>query len=314
MQALDKNTRSPRYVIITPCRNEARYLRRTLETVAAQSITPTCWVIVDDGSSDETPEILQEFSRRYNFIHIVRREDRGFRSVGPGVIDAFYAGLSSIDIDQFNYICKLDADLELPPRYFERMIEEMNAEPRLGNISGKIYLRDANGRLSHERRGDENAAGPAKFYRVSSFKEIGGFARHVGWDGIDGHMCRVHGWIARSIQAPEIAIIHQRQMGSSDNNVRVGRIRVGLGKWYIGSSLPYVLATACYRIFDPPYVIGAAYMVYGYLQGMLQKQARFGDAAYRRYLRRYEWEALLLGKQRATEKRNQFIRATFQSE
>lgn len=303
--------RQRRYVLISPCRNEAHYIRRTLETVGAQTFPPALWVIVDDGSTDETPQILAEFSEKLPFLRVVRREDRGFRSVGPGVIDTFYAGLDTIALDDFEYLCKLDADLELPPGYFERMIREMEAEPRLGNVSGKVFLREPDGTLSHERRGDENAVGPAKFYRIAAFRDIGGFVRHVGWDGIDGHVCRLRGWIAKSIYEPEIGIIHQRQMGSSDKSVFKGRIRVGAGKWYIGSSLPYVLATAIYRMFDAPYVIGAVLMVYGYVSSMLRGDPRYGNEEYRNYLRSYEWASLVMGKKRATERRNAAIRSRF---
>jgi len=102
-------------------------------------VRPALWVIVDDGSSDATPAILADYAARYDFIRVVRREDRGRRSVGPGVIEAFYAGYDTIDPKQFDYLCKLDLDLDLPPRYFELLMERMEALPRLGTCSGKPY-------------------------------------------------------------------------------------------------------------------------------------------------------------------------------
>jgi hypothetical protein len=172
-------TSGRRYCLITPCRDEAAYIRRTLETTTSQTVPPSLWIIVDDGSTDETPQILEEFARRHDYIRIIRREDRGKRAVGPGVIEAFYAGLEQIDIDAFDYICKFDGDLEMPPRYFERAMERMEADPYLGNFSGKLFERLPNGQLFEERTGDENAVGPAKFYRVACFKDIGGFVREV---------------------------------------------------------------------------------------------------------------------------------------
>src|SRR6185503_4375043 len=86
---------SRKYVLITPCRDEAKYARRTLDSVIAQSVPPTLWVIVDDGSRDETPEIIAEYASKYPFIKIIHREDRGFRKLGGGVIDAFYEGYES---------------------------------------------------------------------------------------------------------------------------------------------------------------------------------------------------------------------------
>lgn len=114
-----------RYVIISPCRNEAKFMRRTLDSVVAQTVNPTLWIIVDDGSTDDTPSILAEYAAQYEFIRIVTRDNRGHRSVGPGVIDAFYAGYETISIDDFDFICKLDLDLELPRCYFAELIVRM---------------------------------------------------------------------------------------------------------------------------------------------------------------------------------------------
>jgi len=129
-----------RYVLITPCRDEARYARRTLQSVLAQTEPPALWVIVDDGSSDETPAILAEFAARTPWIRVVRRADRGNRKVGGGVIEAFDAGLQTIDLDEYDYLCKLDLDLDLPPGYFAGLMDRMEREPRVGTCSGKPYF------------------------------------------------------------------------------------------------------------------------------------------------------------------------------
>lgn len=301
---------SRRYLVITPCRDEADYIARTIDTMCGQSVRPTLWVIVDDGSTDRTPAIVEAAARRNSFIKVLTRTDRGERRVGPGVIEAFYAGLQCVpNAGEFDYVCKMDADLELPPRYFERLMEEMEREPHLGAISGKMFLRDSKGRLHHERRGDDHAAGPTKFYRMSCFEHIGGFVRMVGWDGIDGHMCRQRGWMARSIVDDELQVVHLRQMGSSQVGLLHGRVRGGEGKWRIGSSPWYVFVTAIYRIFDAPVVVGALAMVYGYVRAMVNGVPRMSDPAYLRHLRRYEWSVLLRGRSRAHRKSDDRIRA-----
>src|ERR1700759_4142574 len=121
---------SRRYLLISPCRDEAQYLRRTLDSVAAQSVPPALWVVVDDGSTDETATILEEYARRLPYLQVIRRPDRGRRQVGPGVIEAFYAGLEATRLEDFDYVCKLDMDLDLPARYFEMLIERMESDPR----------------------------------------------------------------------------------------------------------------------------------------------------------------------------------------
>jgi poly-beta-1,6-N-acetyl-D-glucosamine synthase len=300
------------YLVVTPCRDEGEFINQAIESMAAQSIRPACWVIVDDGSSDDTPEKLDAAAQKYDFIRVVHREDRGERKVGPGVIEAFYSGYDSVDVSEFEYICKMDADLKLPERYFERLIEEMEQDDRLGAVSGKMFLRDEQGVLHHERRGDDHAAGPTKFYRRVCFEDIGGFVRMVGWDGIDGHMCRLKGWVARSIMDDELKVEHLRQMGSSEQGVLTGRIRGGQGKWRLGSSPWYMLATAVYRAFDKPYIIGACAMVYGYFRAMLTGVERYNERAYLKHLRRYERNALLKGKNKTTNLYHDRIRARSQ--
>ena len=115
-------------------------MRQTLDSVVAQSLRPTRWVIVDDGSTDATPRILAEYAARHDWIKIVTRSDRGHRAVGPGVVDAFYSGYETIAPEDYDYLCKLDLDLRLPPRYFELLIARMQADLNLATCSGKTYI------------------------------------------------------------------------------------------------------------------------------------------------------------------------------
>ncbi|HYE03609.1 MAG TPA: glycosyltransferase family A protein [Phycisphaerales bacterium] len=296
-----------RYVLISPCRDEARYMRRTLDSVMAQSVLPDLWVIVDDGSTDETPRILEEYAARFPRLRIVRRADRGGRSVGPGVIDAFYAGLETVDLSRFEYLCKLDLDLDLPPGYFELLMRRMEAEPRLGTCSGKAYFpgpanpgKTWEGELVSEGCGDEMSVGMTKFYRTECFRQIGGFVRGVMWDGIDCHRCRMLGWMAASWDEPDLRFIHLRPMGSSQVGLLTGRMRHGAGQWFMGTSLAYMTASALFRLAHPPLVIGGMAMWWGYVRAMLRRAPRYEEPGFRRFLRRYQWRALWRGKRAAT--------------
>lgn len=298
------------YVLITPCRDEAEFLQTTIDCVARQSVPPARWVIVDDGSTDATPEILRRAAQEHEFVRVVRREDRGRRSVGPGVVDAFYAGLESISLRQYQYVCKLDADLELPPRYFETLMERFEGDPWLGTLSGKLFLRHA-GELVEERCGDENSVGPAKFYRVPCFEEIGGFVRQVSWDGIDGHLCRMKGWAALSQRDEALRIVHLRRMGSSETSFWTGRKRWGRGKYFMGSAPYYVLAASLYRMFERPYVLSGIGILWGYVLAALAREPRYENAEYRRHLRRYELGSLVLGRRRTLRRYHERIRREF---
>jgi glycosyltransferase involved in cell wall biosynthesis len=288
------------YLLISPCRNEAQYARQTLDSVLAQSIPPAKWVIVDDGSTDETPRILTEYASQHDCIEIVTRFDRGRRAVGPGVIEAFYAGYEAINPDDYEYICKLDLDLSLPPRYFEVLIERMTANPRIATCSGKAYIKEGD-RLVDERHGDDTSLGMTKFYRVSCFKAIGGFVPEVMWDGIDCHQCRMRGWIACSWDEPELRFIHLRPMGSSQQSIYVGRMRHGYGQYFMGTGFLFMLASAIYRLNEKPYLLGSIAMLWGYLKNAIQRKPRYDAPGFRNFLRRYQWRVLTAGKKKAVE-------------
>lgn len=295
------NAAAPRgngYVLISPCRNEAAYMRQTLDTVVAQSVRPALWVIVDDGSSDDTPKILAEYAARHDWIRIVTRADRGHRAVGPGVIDAFYAGYDTIRPSDYEFLCKLDLDLRLPPRYFEILMQRMHANPAIATCSGKAYLEE-DGKLVFERHGDDTSLGMTKFYRVTCFERIGGFVREVMWDGIDCHRCRMHGWIACSWDDEDLRFVHLRQMGSSQRGVLTGRMRHGYGQYFMGTGFWYMAASALFRVNQKPYVLGSAAMLWGWVRSALKGLPRYPDLEFRAFLRRYQWRALLAGKQRA---------------
>ena len=286
------------YILISPCRNEADYMRQTLDSVIAQTVTPALWLIVDDGSTDATPAILAGYAAQHDWIRVVTKPDRGHRAVGPGVIEAFYFGVEQIDIAAYAYSCKLDLDLELPPRYFEILIERMEENPRLGTCSGKPYIRQGDALVS-ERRGDEMSVGMTKFYRRECFADIGGFVRGVMWDAIDCHKARQKGWIARSWDEPDLRFEHLRPMGSSQTDIYTGRRRHGFGQYFMGSAPLFFLATALFRMTDPPYVLGGLATVQGYLGAWLRGEKQIDDPDLIRFIRAYQRRALFKGKAKA---------------
>ena len=289
-----------RYVVISPCRNEAAYMRQTLDSVIGQSIRPAKWVIVDDGSSDATPQILREYRARHPWIEVLTRRDRGRRAVGPGVVEAFYAGYETIAAHDYDYLCKLDLDVRLPQRYFEVLMQRMAANPRLGSCSGKAYIEE-DGALVPEGHGDETSLGMTKFYRVACFKDIGGFVPQVMWDGIDCHRCRMNGWIACSWDEPQLRFVHLRRMGSSQQSLLAGRMRQGFGYYFMGTGPVFMTAAALNRMREKPYLLGGLATLWGYIQSALERRPRYEDAEFRRFLRRYHRRALLMGKKRAID-------------
>ena len=287
---------APRLLIVTPAKNEAAYIGDTLETVIAQTVRPARWVIVDDGSTDETGAIADAAAAEHPWIQVVHR-DSGVRVVGRGVVDAVQDGLDAsasagYPIESFDFFCKLDADLRLTPNYFADLFALFEADPRLGTVSGKCFNRLDDGRLVDERIGDDFSLGAAKLYRRECFEEIGGFVRGVMWDGIDCHRCRMLGWAAKSVPAKDLRIVHLRQMGSSHRSIWHGRCRWGRGQWFMGTHPLYLLGIAAWRTMERPWVVGGLGILWGYAMAALRREPRYAAAGFRRHLHRWQFREL----------------------
>ncbi len=288
-----------RFCLVSPGRDEAEFLPVMIESIVGQVRRPDLWVIVDDGSSDQTCRIASDAAAVHPWIRVVSRPNRGARAVGPGVVDAFEAGLASIDLAEFGFIGKFDLDLRLPPTYFEALFRRFAADPRLGSASGKTWFRGPAGEEVDEGIADDMSVGAAKFYRTDCFRDIGGLVREVMWDGIDVHRARMAGWKVCSFHDRELRFEHLRPMGSSQHGILTGRMRHGYGQWFMGTGLAFLTASALFRLRRHPAVIGSAAMWWGYVRAMLRGQRRYEDPEFRRFLRRYQRACLIRGKRRA---------------
>lgn len=278
-------------VIIAPVRDEAKLIRLTLDSIVAQTVQPQEWVIVDDGSQDQTAEIVREYAARYPFIRLVQRQDRGFRKVGGGVVAAFKFGISQIAQPNYEYIAKLDGDMSFGPRYLELMFAEFAAQPKLAAVSGKVYREEGAAKVE-EYIIDQHVAGQFKLYRRSAFEEIGGFVEEVLWDGIDVHTANMKGWQTKSFYHPDAILMHHRLMGSSDKHVYRGRLRWGRGLWFMGYHPLYAIASGIFRMREKPYLIGGLLIIAGYLQAAIKRQPRYDNLEFRRYLQNWQLQQL----------------------
>lgn len=284
-------TDNRKLLIISPVRDEAAYLQKTIDSIAAQTVRPTIWLIVDDGSKDGTPAIAERAAEEYEWIHVYCRADRGVRKLGGGVVEAFDDGLSQFNLDDFDYVCKLDGDLELGPTYFELLFDKFEADPKLGTASGKSWVRVGK-HLVPERSGDDFSHGQTKLYRVQCFKEIGGFVREVMWDGIDCHMCRMLGWKAESFRDEQLRFIHLRTMGSSFRSIYHGRLRWGYGQYFMGTHPLYALAITAYRSLERPWIVGGLLILVGFWGAYLRRLPQYDNPDFRRHLRKWQLSRL----------------------
>ena len=277
--------------VISPVRDEARYVCNTLDAMLAQTVRPQEWLFVDDGSKDDTRSIIESYASEHPWIRVVSRENRGFRQLGPGVIAAFNFGRERLQSQDYQYIAKLDGDMSFPPKYLELMLDRLECEPRLAAVSGKVF-RPEKGGFVEEFMIDEMVAGQFKLYKRGAFDAIGGFTQTILWDGIDIHRCRIKGYTTLSFHHPEARLIHHRLMGSSDTNVFKGRVRLGRGIWFMGYHPLYAIASGLFRMHERPYVIGGLIIIASYVYATIRGEPQFEDREFIRELRRWQLQKL----------------------
>lgn len=281
----------PSYVIITPARDEAMYLQRTIDSIAGQTHRPVEWLIVDDGSTDETAAIIRRAAASHEWIRLVEAPDRGVRIIGAGVVEAFNLGLVASRHRDAEFLCKLDADLELPSDYFQRLFAYFSAEPALGIACGPI-VESVGHRRVPLRHDPEIVFGAAKCYRRSCFEEIGGIEPSVGWDGIDCYQAMRRGWRTRTLDDPALEMLHLRRMGTSHKSILHGCARRGRGLRYNGAHPVWVLASATYRLLDRPYVLAGLAVLAGYVDASLRHAPQIPDEGFITYLRGWQMRKL----------------------
>jgi biofilm PGA synthesis N-glycosyltransferase PgaC len=275
------------YHIVTPAHNEAAFLPRVMAGVAAQTLKPATWVIVDDRSTDETWTLINAAAaRRYPFIKPVRVQGGSERSLGSNVVHVFNIGFARVGPDA-DFVVKMDADVLLPPDYFARLFARFQDEPRLGIASGKTYNFQG-GAWVLERIADTHVTGACKTYRTACLREMGGLIPILGWDVLDVAQARKCGWQTRSFR--DLPFYHLRMTGSATGMARAN-LRYGRGYYAIRAHPLFVLAKTLYRVLERPYLASLLLPV-GYLLAALGKEKRLDNPALTKFLRREQLDRL----------------------
>jgi poly-beta-1,6-N-acetyl-D-glucosamine synthase len=283
-------TPTPRYVVITPVRNEERNFPSTIASFVAQSIKPICWLIVDDGSTDATPSIAREAAAQHPWIKVIHRADRGFRQPGTGVIEAFYEGYSHVRSLAWDYLVKFDGDLAFDTGFFEGCFQLFDRDLRLG-IGGGLICQPLNGTLVAEWAGDPDfhVRGATKIYRRECWEQIDGLVKAPGWDTIDELKAKMLGWETRTFQDLKI---HQLKItGSADGSWR-NWVKNGLANYITGYHPLFMAAKCASRLLKPPIFIGAGCLAWGFLSGYLRGIKQVADADLIQYIRHQQWRKL----------------------
>lgn len=280
-----------RYVVVSPVRNEEQYIRATIASVAAQTIRPARWVIVDDGSSDATPSLIDDAARQHDWITALHRTDRGKRLAGSGVMQAFSEGLDQLAGDAWQFLVKLDGDVTFEPDYFERCFARFAVEPRLG-IGGGLICNPVEGKLCVEAPEDPafHVRGATKIYRRECWQAIGGLVTATGWDTVDELKANSLGWTTRTF--PDIKIVHHRLAGKAYGTWS-NWLKNGTANYFAGYHPLFMLVKCAHRFFQKPYGVGAAGLALGYLKGCLGSGHRINDPDLIRYFQRQQMRRLM---------------------
>lgn len=223
-------TNSP-YVLVTPAKNEQEFIEKTIESVIAQSVKPSLWVIVSDGSTDRTEEIVDFYAQQHEFIQLLRRNS-GEHCFGSKV-QAFEAGCNAIGELPYEFIGNLDADIALPPDYYERLISEFNKDAELGLAGGtRCDLRQ--GVFVPIRFNSFDIGGAYQLFRRDCFDRIGGYLQMElgGEDTIACVSVRAHGWKAQAFQ--DLVAYHYRPTGAAQGNLIRTGYRTGKKRFQMG--------------------------------------------------------------------------------
>jgi len=265
--------RDMKYVLITAARNESAYIEHTLRSVVAQTHRPERWVIVDDGSTDETPQIVGRFAKDNPWIELVRRPQRADRSFA-GKAHAVNAGLERVKDLPFEVMGNLDADVSFEPDYMAFVVGKFEGDPKLG-VAGTPFT-EAGGydsaRDSFE--GQNYVAGPCQLFRFTCWQDIGGYVANKagGVDWIAVMTARMKGWTVMSY--PEKRFHHHRSMGTAQRSWLASSFSYGEKDYYLGGGPLWQLFRCAYRMGKRPYILSGLALLSGYFSAALRRTPR----------------------------------------
>jgi biofilm PGA synthesis N-glycosyltransferase PgaC len=268
------------YAIVTPARNEADNLPRLAAALAAQQYAPRRWVIVDNGSTDETVALAQALAEENDWIELLVEEADEQLARGAPITRAFQRGLARLDPAP-DVVVKLDADISVDPDYFDRLLAEFAADPSLGVSSGVCYERE-DGKWRSRNMTGTSVWGAARSYRWDCLQDVLPLEERMGWDGIDEFKANARGWTTRLL--PELAFRHHRREGQRDGRV-TARVRQGRAARYMGYSPWYLTLRALHHARREP---AAVAMIWGYTRATLAREPQCPDEDARAYLRRQQ--------------------------
>jgi glycosyltransferase involved in cell wall biosynthesis len=247
------STTLPSYVLITPARNEAQFIESTLKSVVAQTVPPLKWVIVSDGSTDGTDEIVRRYLDSYRWIQLLRMPERAERHFAGKVL-AFTSGYERVRDLNPDIVGNLDADVTFEPDHFEFLLRKALEDPKLGVFG--VPFREGNFQYNYLFTNIENVWGGCQLFRRNCYESIGGYSplKGGGIDHIAVILARMRGWKTRTF--PERVCVHHRVMGTAQQGAVKARFKMGRKDFSLGNHPLWEISRVLYQMSLPPYIIG----------------------------------------------------------
>jgi biofilm PGA synthesis N-glycosyltransferase PgaC len=260
-------SRPLKYVLITPVRDEAAFIGLTLESIVAQTVLPLKWVIVSDGSTDRTDEIVKEYVGRHKWIELIRMPERTERHFGGKVL-AFDAGYQQVKLLAYDVIGNLDGDTSFEPDYIEYLLGKFSQDPRLG-VAGTNYLEDNSMKYDYRFTNIEDVTGQCQLFRRECFEQIGGYKpnKDGGVDLFATLAARMHGW--QTLTFTDKYFIHHRPSGTAKVSKLLVEFHNGRKDYSFGCHPLWQPFRAAYRLTRKPFVIGGCLLFAGYYWAVL---------------------------------------------
>ena len=270
----------PKYVLVTPARNEAAFIEKTITSVIEQTVLPVKWVIVSDGSTDGTDEIVQRFASQHFWIELVRQPERRERNFA-GKVAAFNAGLQRLRNLDFEVVGNVDADVSFEADYFAFLLEKLATDAKSKKqyslwlvLEGTPYRDPLNPPYDYRFASIEHVTGPCQVFRRSCFEAIGGYRPVRGGciDRIADISARMKGWRTRTFT--EKTYLHYRYTGTAEQGVLTAKFKDGGKDYSVGTSPIWEVFRSCYQMTKKPLIIGGVVTALGYFWAAVRRMER----------------------------------------
>ncbi len=251
------------YVIVTPAYNEGKYIEKTIESMISQTILPEKWVVVSDGSTDNTDEIIQRYARQHEWIEFVKLPHHNDRQFAAKV-NAFNKGCEKIKGITYDIIGNLDADISFDKRYMEFLLRKFSENDKLG-VAGTPFYEESFKGYDYRHTNIEHVSGACQLFRRKCFEEVGGYipVKGGGIDWIAVTTARMKGWQTKTFI--EKNCIHHRGIGTANSHPLKARYDYGVKAYYLGGHPLWEVSRALYRATNKPYIIGGLLFLLGYV-------------------------------------------------